>query len=98
MEKDAAPKFIRDNFEPEDRLAVVILNKRSGAVTQRLASAEQIASQEFQAWLRFENSRKSDIYCTPNVLNDQARGRTKEDVQSIRHVYLARQVAVLVAR
>jgi hypothetical protein len=88
MEKAAAAKFIRDNFEPEDRLAVVILNKQSGTVTQRLAFAEQIASHEFHAWLRFENSRKSDIYCTPNVLGDQARGRTKEDVQSIRHVYL----------
>lgn len=88
MEKDAATKFIRDNFEPQDRLAVVILNKHSGAVIQRLASAEQISSREFQAWLRFENSRKSDIYSTPNVLDDQARGRTKEDVQSIRLVYL----------
>lgn len=88
MENDAAARFIRDNFEPRDRLAVVILNKQSGAVVQRLASGEQIAAAEFQAWLRFENSRKSEIYCTPNVLDDQARGRTKEDVQSIRHVYL----------
>jgi hypothetical protein len=88
MEKDAAAKFIRNNFEPQDRLAVVVLNKQSGAVTQRLASAEQIASAEFQAWLRFENSRKSDIYSTPNVLADHARGRTKENVRSIRHVYL----------
>lgn len=88
MEKDVAARFIRDNFEPQDRLAVVILNKQSGAVTQRLASAEQIASAEFQAWLRFENSRRSDIYLTPNVLDDHARGRTKEDVQAIRHVYL----------
>lgn len=88
MEKDAAAKFICDNFEPKDRLAVVIVNKQSGAVAQRLASAEQIASPEFQAWLRFENSRKADIYCTPNVLDSQAHGRTKDDIQSIRHVYL----------
>lgn len=84
----AAARFIRDNFEPQDRLAVVILNKQSDAVTQRLATAEQIVAAEFQAWLRFENSRKADIYCTPNVLDDQARGRTKEDVRSVRHVYL----------
>lgn len=88
MEPPAAAKFIRDNFGPQDRLAVVILNKQSGTVVQRLATAEQISSVEFQAWLRFENSRKSDIYCTPNVLDEKARGRKKQDVQSIRHVYL----------
>ena len=88
MEKDVAAKFIRDNFEPKDRLAVVIVNKQTAAVTQRLARAEQIVTSHFQAWLRFENSQKSDIYCTPNVLDDHARSRTKEDVQSIRHVYL----------
>ena len=88
MEKDAAARFIRDNFEPKDRLAVVILNKQTAAVTQRLARAEQIVTPHFQAWLRFENSRQADIYCTPNVLYSQARGRTKDDIQSIRHVYL----------
>lgn len=88
MEKHAAAKFIRDNFEPKDRLAVVIVNKQTAAVTQRLARAEQIVTPHFQAWLRFENSQKSDIYCTPNVLDSQAHGRTKDDIQSIRHVYL----------
>lgn len=88
MQKDTASRFIRDNFEPKDRLAIVIVNKRSGSVVQRLAAAEQIASPEFQAWLRYQNAQKADIYCTPNVLDDHARGRTKDDVQSIRHVYL----------
>lgn len=88
MQKDVAAKFIRNNFEPKNRLAVVIVNKRSGSVVQRLATAQQIASPEFQTWLRFQNAQKADIYYTPNFLDDHARGRTKEDIQSIRHVYL----------
>lgn len=88
MPKDTTSQFIRDNFEPKDRLAIVIVNKRSGSVVQRLATAEQIASPEFQAWLRYQNAQKAEIYCAPNVLDDHARGRTKEDIQSIRHIYL----------
>ncbi len=88
MQKDIASRFIRDNFESKDRLAIVIVNKRSGSAIQRLATAEQIALPEFQAWLRYQNAQKADIYCTPNVLDEHARGRTKDDIQSIRHVYL----------
>lgn len=88
MQKDAASRFVRDNFEPKDRLAIVIVNKRTASVVQHLASAEQIASPEFQAWLRYQNAQKADIYCTPNVLDNQARGRTKDDIQSIHHIYL----------
>ena len=39
MQKHAASRFIDDNFDPEDRLAIVLIDRRSGAVTQRLASA-----------------------------------------------------------
>ena len=43
MQKHAASRFINDNFDPEDHLAIVLIDRRSGAVTQRLASARQIA-------------------------------------------------------
>jgi hypothetical protein len=40
---EMAPAYIRDNFQPTDRLAVVFLNKRPAAVIQRLATAERLA-------------------------------------------------------
>jgi hypothetical protein len=46
-----ASEFILDNFERGDRLAVVLIDRRSGVVVQRISSAEQIASQGFQVWL-----------------------------------------------
>jgi len=88
IDREIAPRYIRENFEPTDRLAIVLLNKRSGSVTQRLASAEKIAAADFQAWLRYHNARRSEIYISMNALNDGARGRTKADVAIIRHVYL----------
>ena len=52
MRNQIASKYIHENFEPGDRLAVVLVQKRTGAVVQRLAPAEKIASEDFQAWLR----------------------------------------------
>ena len=44
MERNIASKYIKDNFEPSDRLAVVLLDKRNDKVIQRIATAEQIAA------------------------------------------------------
>jgi hypothetical protein len=85
---DEAADYIRANFRPTDRLAVVLLNKRSDVVIQRIASAEKIAAPDFQAWLKLQNDRRSEIYISMNALRDHARGRTKADVAVVRHVYL----------
>src|SRR4029077_11970315 len=45
-------------------------------------------SQDFLAWLRFQDSQHFEIYVSMNALREGARGRTKEDVAVIRHVYL----------
>ena len=88
MARDAASQFILDNFELEDRLAVVLIDRRSGVVTQRIASTNQIASQEFQVWLTSENRSGRDVFVSMNALADDARGRTRGDVAMIRHLYL----------
>ncbi len=86
MDKEAAPKYIRSNFRADDRLAVVLIQKSSGNVVQRLSSADQIASDEFQRWLRYMNREKHEIYVSMNALEPRARGRTKGDVAEVRHV------------
>jgi hypothetical protein len=88
VDREIAPRYIRENFEPTDRLAIVLLNKRNGSVTQRLASAEKISAADFQDWLRYHNERRSEVYISMNALNTGARGRTKADVAIIRRVYL----------
>jgi hypothetical protein len=85
---ESAPQYIAENFEPSDRLAVVLLNKRTGSVMQRIASAERIAAPDFQAWLTNRNSQKDEIYISMNALREDARGRTKSDIQAIKHLYL----------
>ncbi len=88
MSNHTGADYILDNFEPDDCLAVVLIDRTSGVVTQRIASARQIAAPEFEVWLKSENRSGRDVFVSMNALHDQARGRTREDVMAIRHLYL----------
>lgn len=88
MQKDVAAAFIGDNFDANDRLAVVLIDRMSGVVTQRIASARQISSPQFQAWLKAENRFGREVFVSMNALDQQARGRTRADIAVIRHLYL----------
>jgi hypothetical protein len=81
-------RYIRENFEPTDRIALVILDKQNGLTLQRITSAANAASPKYQAWLRAENAAGKDIYIGMNSLAPAARGRTKDDVAVVRHIYL----------
>src|SRR5262249_29609182 len=83
-----ASRYVKRSFESTDRLAVVLMNKRTSSVIQRIASAETIASDDFQAWLRHQNAQRQEVYISMNALQPGARGRTKADVAVIRHIYL----------
>ena len=58
----SASEYILDNFEPIDRIAMLVLNRDRGEVLQRITSAKKVSSPEFQAWLRYKNVTGSDIY------------------------------------
>lgn len=88
IREDPAADYVRDNFEPSDRLALVLLNKRDDSVVQRLMSAWAIASDDTQKWLRYMNAQRYDVYVSMNALREGARGRTKADIAMIRHIYL----------
>jgi hypothetical protein len=84
----SASEYILDNFRPSDRIAMLVLNRDFAETIQRITSALKAASPEFQAWLRYKNANGSDIYIGMNPLRQDASTRTKEDIASIRHVYL----------
>jgi hypothetical protein len=84
----AARRYIQENFEATDWLAVVVRNRSAGETVQRITTAQQIASPEFQSWLRHKNANGSDIYLSLNTVKEHAHGRTKADVKEIRHLYL----------
>jgi len=84
----SASEYILDNFNPTDRIAVLVLNRQLGETTQRITTAQKASSPEFQAWLRYKNANGADIYIGMNALQHHASTRTKEDIEKISHVYL----------
>lgn len=90
MRRDASA-YIRANFQPEDRLAIVLIQqegKEKGRVVQKFWSAEYAAWPKTQAWLRHRNAHGWDVYASANPLKPGARGRHKEDVLEARWLYL----------
>ena len=83
----SAPDYILQNFEASDRIAVLVRSRRPGETIQRITTATNAASQDFQAWLRHKNVN-SDVYIGMNTLRHDAQSRTKEDIEAIRHLYL----------
>jgi len=84
----SASEYILDNFDAADRIAILVLNRDFGETIQRITSAQKAASPEFQAWLRYKNANGSDIYIGMNPLKKDASTRTKDDIESIKHVYI----------
>ena len=88
MDPDVPVRYIRENFHPEDRLAVVLIQRQTNRVVQRIASADRITQPEFQAWLRHANASRHEVYLGMNPVRDGSRTRTKADIAEIRHLYL----------
>src|SRR5258706_6287849 len=89
MKDISASEYIRTNFHPSDRIAVLVRNGGTGETIQRIATAERIAGTSAQEWLQHKNEKEAcDIYIGMNTLKLEARTRTKEDIQTIRHLYL----------
>lgn len=83
-----ASQYILELFEASDNVAVLVRNRTNGKALQRIADAETLASPEFLAWLAHHNACGSDIFVGMNPISDAALGRTKQNIKSIRHVYL----------
>lgn len=83
-----ASDYIKENFEPRDRIALLLLNQQTGESVQRITSAEKASSPEFQAWLRHRNASGDEIYVGMNPLKQDAATRTKDQVSTIRHLYI----------
>lgn len=88
MDIEVPVRYLRENFRPDDRLAVVLIQKETHRVVQRIATAARIANPGFQAWLRHENAQRCEVYVSMNTIKPNSRSRTKDDIAEVRHIYL----------
>lgn len=80
--------YIKGNFEPADRLAVVIINKKTNDNLQKIHTAEVLARPNTQRWLRYHNAQGGEIFVSMNPIKTDSFDRKKEDVFAVRHVYV----------
>jgi len=81
-------RYVLENFAAQDRIALLALHRANNIVIQRITTAETLSSPDFQAWLSYLNSQKHDLYLSMNTLKRESRGRTKQDIDCIRHIFL----------
>ena len=85
----SAPEYIRANFHPADRIAILVRKRSRGETIQRISTADKIASPPFQGWLHYKNEKEHcDVYAGMNPLKPAARTRTKDDILAVRHLYV----------
>lgn len=88
IDPTAPQRFLETAFEPDDWVAVFLKSYESGGVTQRVGPVSWIKHPRFQAWLRFKNSQRFNVYCGLNAIVPGKRSRTRDSIGAVRHVFL----------
>lgn len=80
--------FLRTAFGADDWVAVFLKSYDTGQVAQRVAPIARIATPRFQAWLRWRNRLRWNIYVSVNAIAPGSASRTRGAVAGIRHVFV----------
>jgi len=83
-----AQRFLARCFQPEETIALLLRRENPRAVAQRVVRVETALEPRFQAWLSYENSAGANVYVAANPLRSGGRKRTKENIVSVRHLYI----------
>jgi hypothetical protein len=85
----AAPlTFLRTAYEVDDWVAVFLKSYETGQTTQRVGPISLVTEGRFQAWLRWANAARSNVYISVNSITSGQRSRTREAIRAVRHVFL----------
>lgn len=87
-DRDAPLQFLRTAYEPDDWVAVFLKSYESGRVAQRIGPLSLVSDSRFQAWLRWRNLSRWNIFISVNAIAPGRRSRTRGSVRAVRHVFL----------
>lgn len=88
IDREAPLRFLHTAFQPDDWVAIFLKSYETGHVQQRVGPLDWVMHPRFQAWLRFKNSQKYNVYCGVNAIAPWKRTRTRNSVGAVRHVFL----------
>ena len=83
-----AHRFLARCFQSEETIALLLRRENPRSVAQRVVGLETALEPRYQAWLAYENSTGANVYVAANPLRSGSRKRTKENIASVRHLYL----------
>lgn len=83
-----AQRFLARCFQREETIALLLRRENPRSVAQRVVRLQTVLEPRYQAWLAYENSTGANVYVAANPLRSGSRKRTKENIASVRHLYL----------
>lgn len=85
----AAPlQFLRTAYDTDDWIAVFLKQYETGEAVQRVGPTALFQQPNVQAWLRMMNARHFNVYVSVNAIAPGRRGRTRDAIRAIRHVFV----------
>jgi hypothetical protein len=85
---DVAKDFLARCFAPGSTIALLLRTESPAKTQQRVVTLEQALAPRYLRWLAHENHNGANIYVAANPLRSGSRKRTKESIDSVRHLYL----------
>jgi hypothetical protein len=88
VDSDAALRFLRTAYEPDDWIAIFLKSYETGRTAQRVGPLSLFLDPRLHAWLRAMNAQRFNVYCACNAIKPNVRARTKEAIGAVRHVFV----------
>ncbi len=83
-----AANFLTRSFSSSETIALLLRREDAPRPQQRVVTLEQVLAPRYMAWLAFENDNGANVYVSANPLRHGSHKRTKENVASVRHIYI----------
>ncbi len=88
VDTEAAMRFLRTAYEPDDWIALFLKSYETGQTLQRVGPLSLFLQPNVHAWLRAMNARRFNVYVSINALREGQRTRTKDAIATVRHIFL----------
>jgi hypothetical protein len=88
MNLKLAHEFLTRCFSPMETIALLLRRENPVKVAQRIVKLETALAPRYLRWLAHENAGGANVYVAANPLRSGSRKRTKESIESVRHLYL----------
>src|ERR1700677_1803037 len=85
---ETAKDFLNRCFAPGETIALLLRTESAARPVHRIVLLEQAIAPAYLRWLAHENRSGANVYVAANPLRSGSRRRTKESIDSVRHVYL----------